>query len=204
MKKLLVLSSILLVSLLLSACNPAQPTQVTTPIGITVVVNATPIPSDTPTVEGAYPIDTTPGTFVGNIYPAGQEPTAVSPTEVVNTAEPLQVPDSEDETAIILGIVLSLSTGQPLKSVDLYLADKTPLGDTGEYVYSLQEKSSPHTLTDSSGQFIIAGVKPGPYVVMMTTPFGNYIALNEDNQEIHLDLEAGDVLDLGTIYINWP
>lgn len=199
MKKPLAFSTILVIILSLSGCNPTQPTQGGVPIGVTVAYQ-----TETPDTTGAYPAEKTPGTYVGNVYPADPKLTQGSSTPFEKTASPIVIPAPDTETATLMGLISSVSTGQPLVNVTLYIAEKTPLGDSKEYVYSFQEKSSPHSLTDTAGQFIITNITPGAYVVLLTTPFGNYLALDSNNQEIHLDLIAGDVIDLEEVFVNWP
>ena len=195
--------TILACVLLVAAC--AQRPQSVTP---------TSMPEETATTEQQnadhYPVDDAQVTLpasTGTPYPGGFEEGMNSPQQTPTSlppAEALEIPAPEAETAIVHGVLVSAASKEPLQLVQIYAADKVPLEPNGGYVYSIQEKSSPHDETDAAGQFLLTGIKPGPFIMMMVTPFGNYGLLTDQNEEIHLDLKAGDVIDLGVVYVNWP
>lgn len=202
MRKRTILSVLLLVlSLLLSACNnKLTPTSGTSP-DITIIVK-TDLPSSS--VETAYPISEKTEGYLGTLYPAGKEPTSIPTAQVIGTTEPNSIPDSNPGIAAVYGVLKSYSDKQPLQGVMIYAADVVIVETSGDKIYTTQEKSSPHDATDNIGQFTITQIKPGNYLFMMVTPFGNYPIFDDKNLQVELELKAGDVIDFGEIYVNWP
>ena len=44
----------------------------------------------------------------------------------------------------------------------------------------------------------------GTYYFMMVTPFGNYPLFDEKSNTFEIELEGGDVLNFGEVFVNWP
>lgn len=124
-----------------------------------------------------------------------------SKPEVVNTVISVT---SDPNTGIVQGLVSSYSTKEPLPEIKIYMANKVPLEPEPGYVISFQEKSSPQALTNPHGQFLIHNIPPGEYVILMVTPFGTFPLGNEETNQIELDMKAGDSIDIGAAYVNWP
>ncbi len=158
-------------------------------------------------IEPAYPINK-PEEYIGTIYPPGQDPTVkLSPTTPElgrPTPKPQKTPEQDPETAAIFGALYSYTNKQPLQDVRVYAADVVTVEPSGGKVYTIQEKSSPQSNTDANGQFMITGIEPGTYYFMMVTPFGNYPLFNEDNETFELELNGGDVINFGNVFVNWP
>ena len=146
----------------------------------------------TPAVSDAYP----PYTEAGGAVLATSTPAPIPGA--------LEIPEPDPEFAVVHGILLSNVDKTPLHLMMVYAADKVPLEPGGGFVYSNQEKNSPHFETDAAGQFLLTKVPAGSYIMMMVTPFGSYGLLDAKNEEIHLDLKAGDLIDLGEVYVSWP
>lgn len=205
MTKIKIILLLLGFTLLLAACNrePAK-SPVSTP-AITIVVN-----TDSPAVivqtETAYPISDGTQTPFGTVYPAGKEPTPLpgSIATIGPTSDVQQVPAADPETASVYGVLYSYSDQQLLQHVMIYAADVVIVESSEDKIYTTQEKSSPHIGTDDRGQFTISGIKPGTYFFMMVTPFGNYPIFDENNQTFEIELKAGDVVDFGKTFVNWP
>ena len=196
-----VLCLFVLLMILLTACNVTSPTTVQPNITLLITTD-TPDPS----VGTTYPIEDSSGSYVGTIYPLGQEPTgtAVSPESGGPTPEPQKTPVSDADTASIFGVLYSYSDELPLQGVKVYAADVVVIEPSGGKVYTTQEKSSPQAATDEIGQFMITGIKPGTYYFMMVTPFGNYPIFDSKNQTFEMELKGGDVINFGEVYVNWP
>lgn len=155
-------------------------------------------------VETAYPISREVGGYVGTSYPVGQEPTSDFPGQIVGTIEPNIVPDSDPDFASMYGVLNSYTDKEPLQGVMVYAADVVIVEPSGDKIYTTQEKSSPHDATDDIGQFTLVDIKPGNYLLMMVTPFGNYPIFDENNIQIEIELKAGDVINLDEVFVNWP
>lgn len=195
-----ILSLFFLLTILLTACSN------TSQISIQpdrTMVNTTDDPVTS--IEPAYPINK-PEEYIGTIYPAGQEPTEMLPTTDMGGSipEPQKTPEQDPETASIFGVLYSYTNKQPLQDVRVYAADVVTVEPSGGKVYTIQEKSSPQSNTDVNGQFMITGIEPGTYYFMMVTPFGNYPLFNEDNETFELELNGGDVINFGNVFVNWP
>lgn len=202
MTKLKLASLLLVFTLILVACNNQTPA--TSP-EITIVVK-TDVPTQPSEQETAYPVTEGTGTPFGTIYPPGEEPTPLPETVITlgPTSEVQGVPEADAHTAAIYGILYSYSDQQPLTGVMIYAADVVIVETTGDKIYTTQEKSSPQDATDDRGQFAITAIKPGSYYFMMVTPFGNYPIFDDNNQTFELELKAGDVIDFGDVFVNWP
>lgn len=138
-------------------------------------------------------------------YPGmGSEPIPNPNSNDPEIVDPLITPVAEKDTGVIVGLVSSYSSQKPLAKVKIYLANKVPLEPGPGYVISFQEKSSPQTDTNSQGQYLITKIPPGEYVILMVTPFGTYPLANDETDQIELDIKAGDVVDVGLAYVNWP
>lgn len=189
---------VLLFSLMLFACTSNR---ASLPGASPEIVQTGTSPSS---VETTYPIAENPETYIGTLYPLGQSPTDIPATQVVGTIEPSIVPDYDPGKASVYGVLLSYTDKQPLQGVMVYAADVVIVETSGDKIYTTQEKSSPHDASDNIGQFTITQIKPGSYLFMMVTPFGNYPVFDGQNFQLELELKAGDVIDFGEVYVNWP
>lgn len=149
-------------------------------------------PQVLPTKDPSYPA---PPTFVHSTprtYPApgGEQPTAT----------PFTVPTPGSDTAVVTGVLKNVEDGQPLSFATVYLGKKIYLTPAPGYTYGLQELSSPHTLTTQDGEFAIADVPPGQYILMIFTPFGASVVMEPNtDRELDVTVTAGQLLDIGTM-----
>jgi len=199
-KKILPSFLIITLFLILSACNNKQLPTSDISAGSTGIETE----SNPSSVETAYPIPQENEGYVGTSYPAGQEPTLDFSNQIVGTIEPNIVPDSDPDYASMYGVLNSFTDKEPLQGVMIYAADVIIVDSSGDKIYTTQEKSSPHDATDGIGQFTLVEIKPGNYLLMMVTPFGNYPIFDENNIQVEIELKAGDVVNLDKVFVNWP
>ncbi len=83
----------------------------------------------------------------------------------------------------------------------LYLA---PMVATGESmgVAGLNTDSDPRAATDETGTFTFLDVPPGQYALAVISPFGPVVIKGPDGKEIVIDVEAGELTELGAIAIS--
>lgn len=194
-------ASILIIFLLLCACNSNQsPTS-----NFSSDASTGPETESNPSLaETAYPIPEDSEGYVGTSYPIGQEPTLNPLNHLMGTIESNVVPDINPDKAAVYGVLNSYTDKQPLQGVVIYAADVVIVETSGDKIYTIQEKSSPHDATDDIGQFTISQIKPGNYLLMLVTPFGSYPIFDKNNIQVELDLKAGDVIYLDEVFVNWP
>lgn len=200
MHKLKWQSLILVVFFSLMACTTNSLTP-TLPEMSAIVTTAAPALSSV----DPYPI-TEPDSYIGTAYPMGQQATQ-SPNIEETPKAPADVqtaPDSDPMTATVYGVLHSFTNQNPLESVVIYAANIVIIEPSGEKIYSTQENSSPKSGTDSLGQFLISDIIPGEYYFMMVTPFGTYPVFDTMNNTFELGLKAGDVINFGEVFVNWP
>jgi hypothetical protein len=122
----------------------------------------------------------------------------------VGTIESNVFPDINPDNASVYGLLYSNVDKEPLQGVMIYAADVVIVETSGDKIYTTQEKSSPHDATDEIGQFTLLEIKPGNYLLMMVTPFGNYPIFDDNYIQVELELKAGDVIYLDKVFVNWP
>lgn len=144
----------------------------------------------------------------GTPYPFGvdiKSPEVVDEFETPPLFQNTQTPPPLQEGfGIIYGTLISLSDNLTIPQVTLIAAEKVYLEGSEGYVISFREKSSPRGDTNDYGQFIIDSILPGDYVLMLVTPGGSFLGLNEDQEEIHVAVEVNSIINIGDVLINWP
>jgi len=140
-----------------------------------------------------YPIDQS--TEMNEIT---QEPTRLEEIE-------FEKPISSVESGAVYGKLLSITDKTiSIDGVQIYIANIVPIEPDGGYVFTIQQNSSPQTVSNRDGRFAISGITPGEYALMLVTPIGQTTLLNENRELIKLNIKAGDVIDIGEVYANWP
>lgn len=184
---------------------------------LVLIVSCNPQPSiedsaDTNQIEPlvAYPLPDYSKTDINpdnSPYPINQ------PTEMNDiTQESTRLDEKEFEKPIssvnsgaVYGKLLSITDKTiSIDGVQIYIADIVPIEPNGGYVFTIQQNSSPQTVSNRDGRFSISGITPGEYALMLVTPIGQSTLLNENRELIKLNIKAGDVIDLGDVYANWP
>lgn len=194
-----VLVFLLLLTLTLGACRRAgadTPAPTQTEARLTAEIQAPGTPEVQASSPQPYPYPS-PEPFVTRTprsYPAPQENVSIA------TATPLVVPTASADSGVVTGKLINLETGEPIAFQSVYLGTKNYLTPGPGYTYTLQENSSPHTLSDENGMFAIGAVPPGEYILMIFTPFGATVVMQPNSdRELDVVIKAGEVLDLGTM-----
>ena len=195
---------VLLTIILLVACSPAN--RGTTPRPLEI--------QETPEVlDAAYPY---PEITVENEvvedpveiktpYPDSNtlNDSALSTSDAQNIT--VTVPAPDNNTGVITGRLFSTKMGAPLSKMGVYLGEYIYLTPGPDYMVSLRQESSPHTITDAGGNFLIVDVQPGEYPIIAWTPINSYVIPGESGEkELVIVVVAGQVTDLGEIRIDWP
>lgn len=219
MKKISTIFVLLITAILLVNCTGAQetvlpPTATTGNATVQVTVsptkpeqtsNASPYPE--PSSEQALTVNT-PSAYPGpreipdRINPEYPDPVATTPPP---TSVPVVVPTPGAETGVVTGQLLSLDSKEPLQQQSIYLGQMVFLTPGPGYTLHIQEKSSPHSITDNEGRFAIGDVPPGSYVLFVWTPFNASTLTDEKSgQPREIKVQAGQTIDIGQKYVNPP
>jgi len=89
------------------------------------------------------------------------------------------------ETTLQLGRVIRDDEGTPL-------------------AVSAGETSSPTTTTDENGGFVFTDVPPDTYGLVLVSPVGSFMIKDEAGNDFLIDVEPGDVVDLGEVHTDVP
>lgn len=147
----------------------------------------------------SYPVDIDTPTSVINSYPL-----AIEDNTPTHPSPPMTIPNPDPQNGIVVGTLISKTTLEPMPFFTIYMADKVPLEPGPGYVISFQEKSSPKTITNERGEFILENIQPDEHIPLMVTPFGTFPLLDSDFNQIEIEITKGFVYDLGEIFVNWP
>lgn len=116
---------------------------------------------------------------------------------------PFVVPTPEHDTGVVTGYLSYSGTDDPVRNNTLYLGFKIYLTPGPDYAYGFTQHGSPRVSTDDEGRFAFGGINPGTYIVLLWSLSGTSAAhYPESNQELEINVEAGKVLDLGSIEVD--
>jgi hypothetical protein len=125
--------------------------------------------------------------------PSGQTPSGATPP-----AAP------EADKATVVGRVLSSVDGKPIPQIAVRLAEvyRQPGKDP---FYILNLATSPGDRTDDEGVFLFENIPAGEYVILVGEAYGMRRAvIDEATGKPRLwKMEAGKVLDTGTVSVDW-
>ena len=191
------IATFLLITTLLVSCVPKSQIEQSAYIGspdLTIQASSTyPVDSFVTSIESPYPIG-------GNPDSQDQIPNA---TEIEDSS--YDIPVVNKDFASVYGVVKSTTnTTITLDEVQIYIATIVPVEPDGGFVYSIQQKTSPHAITNQKGQFAIDEITPGKYVMILVTPIGQNTITNESGETIFFNVKAGDVINFGDVYVAWP
>lgn len=101
-----------------------------------------------------------------------------------------------------LGLVQGtlMMDGEIAEGETLYLAPMVATGDSMS-VAGLDTDTHPRAATDEAGTFTFVDVPPDQYALAVMSPFGPVVIQGPDGQEIVVEVEAGQLSELGTIDI---
>ena len=117
----------------------------------------------------------------------------------------LKIPKAGRTTGVIVARISSTTYGDYLSGVTLYLGDFLPLEPGSEYLITFKEQESPHEEVNEDGYVIFDNVSPGEYALIVWSPLRSTVASDLGGErELRIKLEAGQVLNLGEISVQWP
>lgn len=190
----------LLLGIAMSACTSSPPPE------------TEPTPTDTPSDTQTYP---NPGSAASpaqqptSPYPGGEAPPTSTPA-VPPDATPPPIPTAGTETGVVHGILLSAATQEPLTPANatavMYLSPLVTGTNEDFPIAVLDKEISPTTLPGMEGIFVFLDVPPGEYLIVVETPLNQVAARSVDDVEYDLvvNVVAGEVIDVGRIYIPYP
>jgi hypothetical protein len=192
---------------------------------------ATPPPTDTPT-PAAVPTNTPipaeqPASPLGQpVSPLGQPDSPLSRLDpnaiVANQARPIDraaivnlvnsttAPPPQEGMASVSAVLYSYSINQAIFGTFAYLTpadvvDGTPVPPS-VYFGPQPENGDIGMETNAQGQFVVDNVPPGDYYLAVWTVYDWPAAFTspDDAIPVRISVEAGDRLDLGLLYVEWP
>lgn len=124
-----------------------------------------------------------------------------TPTSAPPLALALPTPSSGD-LGVVGGVLLRgprNGDSQPGSESTLRLARVIRSEDGTPLMASAGEESSPTTITDQQGGFAFVDVPPDTYGLVLVTPLGSFMLKDRTGDDFLLDVEPGEVLDLGEV-----
>lgn len=105
-----------------------------------------------------------------------------------------------------MGRFVDYETGEPVQSaMPIYLGVLSAMSPGDSHVVTLLPSSAPHTEVDEQGYFAFAEVEPEAYALVFWTPMSSFVVTDpETKQDIVVDVQAGEINDLGELVIIPP
>jgi hypothetical protein len=129
--------------------------------------------------------------------PTATQPPVASPTaEAVPTVAQDLTP--QPDLGLVLGVLYV--DDQPKAGETLYLAPLLPGGDDMR-VAGLDPTKDPRASTGASGDFTFLNVPEGEYALGIVGPVGLVLIRGTDGREITIEVQAGQITDMGTIHV---
>lgn len=111
---------------------------------------------------------------------------------------------NQDEGAI-LGQIISTTDNQPLKDTVVRLAKVFWDEEISEGAFVLQGGSSPAGITDEQGVFVIDGLEPANYVIIVGEVIGYHEIISESDGSAKIySVIAGEALEIESLHVNLP
>lgn len=131
------------------------------------------------------------------------------PSVDANSLRPGDAPEPQPGHASISGILYSTSLERTIPGTMFYLTeglgeDKTEMPPA--FVGPIEGSRDFVAYTDSGGQFSIDNIPPGNYFLVVQAPMNWAVAQisRAEFKPLLLELEAGEKLSLGVVYVSWP
>ncbi|HHY54755.1 MAG TPA: hypothetical protein GYA08_04895 [Chloroflexi bacterium] len=230
MTRILTTITLLIIVFALTACGGGEdkPTATVTPPP-TVAATATNTPQPAPTATATpTPPATTAADAPESPLAAPESPLDAPSSPLAAPESPLPTPLPEAvypevtpgaETGVLMGRIVTTYDQQPriMAGTSVRLgtifwntsntdgASATPTAEA-DGVFVIEGGSSPGALTDDNGIFVIENLSPGEYVMAVGDLIGMHefiLAENHDDARV-FKVEAGAVLNVGTIEVNLP
>ena len=115
------------------------------------------------------------------------------------------IPKPGRDTGVIVARIFSTTLGDYLPGVVIYLGEILPLDPGSEYLITLKEQESLHQEVNEDGYIIFDKVTPGEYAFVVWSPLRSVVVPDPDGElELRIKIEAGQVLNLGELSVQWP
>lgn len=185
----------------LTSCQ-GQPTALPTP-DAGVPTETLPAPTATPTPEPSpTPTATAPVAFSSPLELHSPVPTPISPVATPTFPRPAS------GKAALRGGLYSPIMKEPIAGTYFYL---TPgVGEHSDQMPPLLKGAGPYDIpghTDEQGWLALDNIPPGTYYMVIWAPLAWDVLETVEGSAVApmpLRLEAGKVLDLGEVSVNWP
>ncbi len=165
----------LIIIIVLSACSKATIVATQTPVATTEQTAQYPAPQVVVTSNPAYPDPVTP---------------------LINTPGPTWTPDPQ--MGKVFGTLLI--TNNPVKNINLYLAEVIIDASGRDVVAGLDRITAPNSVTDDQGLFNFINVKAGRYALILDVVTNQYLMNYPGKEEpIIIEVVAGKEVDLGKL-----
>lgn len=139
----------------------------------------------------------TPTAAPGVNRPAAMYPTPAQPAPAA--AAKIVTPSAGKATAH--GVIVSADTGKPLVNTAVRLAEVYRQGNS-DPIYVLNTASSPGTVSDGAGRYVIPDLVAREYVMFVGDPTFAYTVIRmDDGKEKIWSLAANQVMNMGTFTI---
>jgi len=156
------------------------------------------------TAYPAYPASTKKDipTGVDSGYPA--EETRVEEENIL--PDVLTIPTPSADSGVVSGKLLGKTDDQPYIAPGLYLGklirSNQEDSDTPPLI-GISTGSDPKAIQANDGTFVFTDVPPGEYVLIIWAPMSIVPITDPETQsELIVTIEAGDAVDLGTVYVD--
>ena len=192
----MMMSVTILALMFMVSCGSSQDV----PPTIAVIVNTPAATSASVTDDsGGYPAPTTSSDSSG--YPGAS---IAGLSETPPDVQP-DLPAPEADFGSIGGVLVREISGEgfiPLTPVQVSLAE-VKLLESGEPGFLAYNDDSQDAELPGTGIFIFNKVPPGRYGLVIEMGFTQLLALDENGETLIFELQAGQVLDLGQIFVNF-
>lgn len=212
MKKILTSATIIFLFFAITACDggASESTLFAAPTN-SVAISEALVP---PVIEADNPESPLQVPFESPIEMPSESPL---PPPLPEAVYPTVTPDPE--TGVLMGRIVStydqqprLLTGTSVRLGTIFWNQLSTTGDSAtqspeaDGIFVIEGGSSPGALTDENGIFVIADLVPGEYVMAVGDLIGLHEFLLAENGEDAkvFEVEAGAVLNVGTIEVNLP
>ena len=121
-----------------------------------------------------------------------------------------QSPAPEADKASLSGLLYSYSLGQVIPGTQFYLTKAITVSDQlippTWYTGPKEELGDVNGFSDAYGRFAFDDVPPGTYYLAVWTVYDWLLAFEsrEAKMPLLIQLKAGDQLDLGRLFVEWP
>lgn len=116
------------------------------------------------------------------------------------------VPRPDSTTGSVVGVLVD-NDGKPIDDIGVFVANLADGPQPGSKMITFQIGSSKRAITDADGRFVINGVAPGSYSLVIWTPTETLTIPppgGDPGSAILVDVKAGQITDLGRLSSKRP